>query len=76
MKKSKICPKCESDQVFTNEDKSKRGERANLPVTNWRNFSISTYACMDCGYIEEYLSKADLQDTNTIEKLKDNWEKA
>lgn len=71
MKNSKICPKCNSDEIIIVPGKR-------IPAENGRNIMIGSsvfssalfdrYVCSDCGYSEEYF------DENEIKKLKDKFE--
>lgn len=72
MKNTKKCPKCSSEEIYSNATISKSGERSIIPVSSWRSIHINSYACMDCGFIEEYL---DIKDKEAIEKLKKLWKK-
>jgi predicted nucleic-acid-binding Zn-ribbon protein len=75
MKTSKKCPKCESTNIYTNEQLPKRGERGLMPVNMWRSAYVSAYICVDCGYFEEYIAQAELDSGKLIEKIKETWQK-
>lgn len=75
MKKSGQCPKCGSQAIYTNEKLTKRGERATIPITTWKSYFTSVYACTDCGYFEEYIAETELQDAKRMELITQHWEK-
>jgi predicted nucleic-acid-binding Zn-ribbon protein len=72
MKNSKTCPKCSSTEIYSDFGVTKRGDRSILPVSNWSNIYVDVYACMDCGFFEEYIST---KNKDTLEKLKSSWKK-
>jgi hypothetical protein len=49
---------------------SKSGDRCTIPVSSWTKLFIDVYACLNCGYIEEYLT---IKDAAAVEKLKNTW---
>lgn len=71
MKQSHQCPKCQSREIYTNEGQTKRGERSLMHASTWKSVYVDVYACVDCGYFEEYLAMKD----SAMEKLKTNWKK-
>ncbi len=75
MKKSGICPKCSSNEIYTNEDEHNRGDRCSIPVTGWRSFFVAVYVCMKCGYLEEYIADAEWSDRKLIDRIKERWRK-
>ena len=75
MKNSKICPKCNSSEIYTNEGNNNRGDRCTIPVTGWSKFFVAVYVCMHCGYVEEYMADTEWKDAKLIENLKEVWRK-
>ena len=73
MKKTGKCPKCGGQEIYTDRGQTKRGERASLGFSSWKQAYIDTYLCTTCGYLEEYVSPNDLKDTSKLEKLRENW---
>lgn len=71
MKQTHQCPKCKSKDIYTNEGETKSGERSMIPVSSWKSIFVDVYACVSCGYFEEYLAMKD----SALEKLKANWKK-
>ena len=76
MKKTKTCPKCGSNEIYTDKGQTKRGDRCSLPVSSWTKLFLDVYACFDCGFVEEYIEYDDLRNADKLEKLKKNWRKA
>lgn len=70
-----VCPKCNSNEIYTNRDLVKRGDRSLVPVSSWKGFFIDVYVCASCGYMEEYMSAQDRENPSTMEKLRTNWKK-
>lgn len=75
MQSTGICPKCKSQEIYTNRDEVKRGDRSLLAISNWKGLFIDVYLCVKCGYMEEYITPKDLQDPKTMEKLRKEWKK-
>ncbi len=75
MKNSNKCPKCGSTEIYTDEGLTKSGSRAGIGISNWTRLIIDIYLCSNCGFMEEYIEKEDLQDSKKMEKLKENWKK-
>lgn len=82
MKKTGICPKCGSKEVYFDIKALKSIDpRSGVFIAN-RKFGgqftarVEIYACIDCGYFEEYLSEEDLKDDKIKEKIKAKWNKA
>lgn len=69
------CPKCSSNEVYTDNKATKRGERMIIPVSSWTRIFLDSYICISCGYVEEWIPESRLKDENLISKIKDNWEK-
>lgn len=76
MKLTGTCPKCQSNEVYAELGAFKRGERGSIPLGNWTHFYVDMYICTQCGYLEEYMTKDDLENTKKLEKLKKIWQKA
>ena len=68
-------PKCASNEVYTDNDVTKRGERMIIPVTSWKRIFLDSYICISCGYIEEWIPEKELKDEKIISKVKENWMK-
>lgn len=75
MKQTGICPKCEGQEIYTDADCTKRGDRASIGFSSWKKYFIDTYICMNCGFIEEYVEKEDLLNEKKFQELKLNWKK-
>ncbi len=73
--KTGTCPKCSSNEVYTDKELVKRGERMQLVVSSWKWFFLDTYICLTCGHFEEHIRETELRDEKTIEKVKETWDK-
>ncbi len=73
--KSGLCPKCGSEEVYTNSGQTKRGERMKLVISGWERYFLDTYLCISCGHFEEYIAESEFRDNKIIEKIKENWKK-
>jgi predicted nucleic-acid-binding Zn-ribbon protein len=71
MKNTGTCPKCQSKEVYTDKGLPKRGERSSLPISSWSRLFVDLYICLDCGYFEEYVEQADLDNEKKMNKLKE-----
>jgi hypothetical protein len=75
MKETKICPKCQHTEIYTNAGMSKSGERGYIPISSWSKLFFDVYLCVACGYVEEYISDEDLKNEKSMEKIRGNWKK-
>jgi len=59
MKNSKTCPKCGSSEILRVKDTS--GDYTNALVLGFMSMIyVPRYVCCDCGYVEEWVDRADL----------------
>ena len=63
------CPKCNSSQVFKQDDGLGYLIPHGLGILG-KFYSIWHYACTDCGYVESYV-----RNSKDIEDIKKDWEK-
>ncbi len=73
--KSGTCPKCGSNEVYTDRGALKRGERMQLVISSWKSIFLDSYLCITCGYFEEHVPEEELRDEKLIEKVKGNWKR-
>lgn len=73
--KSGKCPKCNSEEVYTDTIYTKSSERMSIHITGWVLMYFDIYICTNCGWFEEFVSEKDMNDPNTIDKIKKNWKK-
>jgi transposase-like protein len=69
MKKSKICPKCNSQEIIRIPGQVRGYGSGNNIITGMTIFSavkVTRYLCADCGFSEEWID-----DPKDIKKLKD-----
>ena len=73
--KSGTCPKCGSNEVYTDREALKRGERMQLVISSWKSIFLDSYICLTCGYFEEHVPEDELRNEKLIEKVKENWKR-
>lgn len=74
MKTTGVCPKCQGS-VYTNKGNSNYGDRCAMMGGGSNRLFIEVYACFNCGYIEEYIVKEDLENEKKMNKISDKWKK-
>jgi len=81
MKKTGICPKCKSSEIyFDSREATTLDPRGSIFIAR-RSFGghfsaqVETYVCINCGYFEEYITEQSLKDSKMIEKIKTKWKK-
>ncbi len=65
------CPKCDSSQVFSGADvfpKSGPFTCNAIPISLTALAPLDNYVCLDCGYVESYISTAE-----DLETVRRNW---
>jgi hypothetical protein len=78
MKKAGSCIKCSSSEVYSNRNEHSRGTRSVMAGPGGKmstRLFIQVYAFLDCGYFEEYIEGADLNNEKKIGKVKSSWER-
>jgi len=75
MKEQKICPKCQSTEIYTDAELTKQGDRTTIAISTWTRLLLDIYICASCGFIEEYVREKDLQSESHMKKLRGNWKK-
>ena len=76
MRKTGICPKCNASEIYTNSKEKPRGERSSIPLSAWASYlTVTTYICLECGFVEEYITPNDLLNEKKIEKIRTTWRK-
>ena len=76
MRNSGKCPKCSGTNVLTNKNYNvySKGRHEISGGSGMSMLRIDAYACIDCGFLEEYLSKKTLEHEHKMEKMKKRWE--
>lgn len=70
MKITKICPKCQgNDILFIEGSIGAYGAGNNIPTSTFRYAKVGRYVCCTCGYSEEWIDREDM------EKLKKKYRK-
>ncbi|WP_291727104.1 hypothetical protein [Bernardetia sp.] len=77
MKKTGVCPKCGSLDVYNNSNQRAELRRV-LQIKNpkaifGRGSFLVSYICLNCGYVEDYLTEKDLEKRRDI--IKNTWTK-
>lgn len=67
--KTGICPKCQSSEVYFNETIIPQ-EGSNLRITAFSFAALEYYVCVDCGFVESYISNP-----NKLHKINEKWVK-
>lgn len=75
MKHSKICPKCQGTEIYTNAGMSKSGDRVRIPISGMVSLFTEVYICRSCGYIEEYIEPEDLNNEKKMKKLEEKFKR-
>lgn len=75
MKQTKQCPKCKSYEVYTDANKTMKGQRSYSNISTFTTFRVDLYLCLSCGYVEEYMSNRNLNDQSKIEKIRKHYQK-
>ena len=69
--KSGTCPKCQSREVYSGTDvsfKSGLNNANTIPLSGLSSAALDNYVCVNCGYVESYISKE-----KHLEKIKRKW---
>ncbi len=68
------CPKCDSGEVYSGEGlilKSGPFAGNSIPVSLTSLAPLDNFVCVDCGYVEHYIS-----DRYKLKEIKKKWDKA
>lgn len=69
--KSGVCPKCSSSQIYSGVDVFMKGGGHGgnrIPITSFTSARLDNYVCVECGYVESYISERD-----KLEKIVEKW---
>lgn len=75
MKKSGKCPKCDSYEIYTNDETTRYSERSIIHLSGFRRLFVSNFVCLNCGFIEEHLDDKSLKDQKKMDQVKEKWTK-
>ena len=73
MKRTKVCPKCGSSNLFRFDGSAGAyGAGNNIPAgaTIFSAVPVNRYVCMRCGYAEEWVDPEDLEKLKTSRKAR------
>lgn len=73
MKNSKKCPKCGSDDIIRFDGTVEAYGAGNNIMTGATLFSavkVNRYICCECGFIEEWLDKYDIEKVKNSKKAR------
>lgn len=73
MKNSKICPKCDSTEIYTKSKASDGSGQKMFFVGSFTAMYMDLYVCRKCGYVEQYVCEKDMNDNKKWDKLKKKW---
>lgn len=65
------CPVCQARQVHSGasiRNKSGSHDHNAIPITFWRSVALDNYVCINCGYVESYVS-----DKRKLDLIAQNW---
>lgn len=66
-----VCPKCNSQNIYTSKDKTLYyGDRTNVQINTFKALRTIIYICTDCRFIEEYIKPGE-----NIDKVTKHWNK-
>ena len=69
MKNTKICPKCNSNNIFRFDGyHGAYGSGNNLVTSMFSAVNVNRYVCCHCGYTEEWIDIEDLEKVATSKK--------
>lgn len=69
--KDGFCPRCHAPEVYSSINmRSKTGNTNTIPLSFFRSISLDNYVCVNCGYVESYVS-----DPEMLSRIKDIWGK-
>lgn len=71
--KSGTCPNCGSSDVYAGTNITFKGGRYGsntVPISAWYGAMLDNYVCVNCGYLESYIS-----DRARLDKIKEKWVK-
>lgn len=63
MRISKICPKCQSNEIIRFDGSAGAYGAGNNIITGYTNFSavkVNRYVCCKCGFVEEWIDEDEL----------------
>lgn len=67
MKKLKVCPKCQSQNIINLENSPLHTQFTSIKTGFMTVANIEVYICGDCGYFEQYI-----KNTSDLDKIKKN----
>lgn len=68
--KDGVCPKCGSHEVYAGNEIFFKGSNNSIPINFMNSAALDNYVCVNCGYVESYIS-----DSGKLRKIKENWPK-
>lgn len=75
MKSSGQCPKCKSNDVVSNNNGRDYGHRSAIVISTFSSALLTSYICLNCGLIEEYLAEKVMKDQTKMDKIRAKWAK-
>ena len=75
MKHTGQCPKCKSHDIVSNKNGMHYGHRSAIVISAFASAQLSSYICLNCGLIEEYLSEKVMQNPTKMDKIRMKWGK-
>lgn len=69
MKIMKRCPKCESSNIRISEGTYSQYGGNYISVSALGAVKVNRYICCDCGYVEQWINREDLEKVKGSKKL-------
>ncbi len=73
MKNTKVCPKCQSNDIIRIDgyvDSGGAGNNIRLGMTAWSAVHVNRYICCNCGFTEEWLDEVDVEKAKNSSKAR------
>ena len=70
MKNIKLCPKCNSADIYRAEGELVGDGKNIIPCNLFTNVPVDRYICGDCGYVEHWVSQEHLDEIKKSKVVK------
>lgn len=73
MKSTGKCPKCGGDEIYSDRSRWTKSSRSYVGISGMSQFTVDTYVCVNCGYLEEYAAEKYLKQNSWKDKIRSKW---